>query len=423
MKEYMRKIIATVAAFAVVVATAAAPAFATTQTTILNSGDNAVVTTTSSTTTNVNTSVSNDASITQVSSINQNGGGNVIDGNIAVGSLCNPCAPVSGGVGLQVGSNTATVNQSASDINNNVVGVSVDANSQANNGTNLVNTGNNVLVVTNDSVTTNVNTSAVNRARIGEFSSINQNGGNNVVTDNIGSPILAVTGGNSASVNQNVSGVNENVVGVAIHAPTSTGQVGCLVCAPCLGGTCSNITNTGDKLTFVGTSSTNTNVNTYTSNYLSLWQKSKINQNLGFNVLADNIGGGALGIGSNVAGVTQGLSNANNNMVGVSVGSSLPMGGTLSTIVNTGFAPLIVTSSTDNTNANTAALNTLWGFQAQWTNSNNGFNVLVDNIGGTLTLVGGNAGGTAQGMSGVNNNAALIGNNSLSLLALLVLLL
>ena len=418
----MRKSIATFATFALLAVSTVGPVLAATDTNVVNSGDGVVVSTSSTTNTNVNTSVSNSAVVIQNSEVNQNSGFNVLDGNISING-CNPCGVTGGGVGLQVGGNSATVNQSATDINSNVVGVSVDAGSQASNLTGVTNTGNGVTVVTNDTANTNVNTSATNRAFVYQGNEINQNSGFNVLTDNIGSPILAIIGGNTTTVGQSVDGLNSNVVGVAIHAPTSTAGVGCMLCGPCTANVCTGITNTGDGLLVVTSATTNMNINTSASNWLFSKQKSYTNQNSGFNVLDGNIGGGSLGVGGNLAGTTQILGDANSNAIGVSVGSdTLPLGGTMANIINTGNGLVAVTVSTDNNNTNTAAVNALFGFQAQVTSSNSGFNILVNNIGGGVSVAGGNAGGNTQTLSG-NSNAALIGSNPLSLLALLMLLL
>lgn len=419
----MRKLIAITAAFAMAFTTVMAPVQAATDTTVLNSGDNVNVNASSSTNTTVNTTVVNTAVVSQNSVVNNDSGHNVLDGNISLSNNCNPCGPqLGGGVALQTGSNTAAVNQSATGINSNVVGVSVDANSQASDRTDVVNTGDKVNVTTSDTVNTTVNTTALNFAKVSQNSFVSNNSGWNVINDNIGSPIGAVTGNNGAVVNQNVSDLNSNVVGVAIHAPTSTADEGCMVCAPCLSGNCTNVTNTGDNLRVKTRSTTTTNVNTTAVNTLWSSQNSLISNNSGFNFLSDNIGGGLLATGSNGAAVAQNVS-GNANAIGVAVGSVMPMGGSvMANIVNTGANLTSNSTANDTTNVNTTALNTLFGWQAQFSNSTSGFNLLVNNIGGGMGVTGGNVGGTGQTLSG-NNNAAVIGSNSLTLLALMSMLL
>lgn len=421
----MRKILAITAALAVLSTSLfSGVASAATDTSLLNSGDKVNVSASSNTTTNVDTTTVNTAVVTQNSVVSNNSGNNVLSDNISLSNPCNPCGAVTGGgVGHSTGSNTAVVNQTATGINQNVVGVSVDANSQANNATGVVNTGNGVNVKTNDTVNTTVNTTAVNSAFVGQNSLVSNNSGLNVVDGNIGGTVAAVTGNNGAVVNQNVSDLNSNVVAVAIKAPTSTAGTDCMVCGvPCVSGTCTDITNTGDNLTVNAKSTTNTNVTTLALNTLWSTQNSAVSNNSGLNWMTDNIGGGALATGSNGAAVAQGVS-GNSNVLGVMVGSVMPMGGSnLTNIVNTGASLTSNTTANDTTNANTTALNTLFGFQAQFSNGNSGFNLVAENIGGGVGFTGANAGGTTQALSG-NNNAAVIGSDSLTLLAMMAMLL
>ena len=212
--------------------------------------------------------------------------------------------------------------------------------------------------------------------------------------------------------------VNHNTTLVEIVPTTSTAQLGgCLTCGmPCLGGNCTDVVNTGNKLTVNSVAVTNNTVNVTNTNRLFAMQTTRQNNNTGFNLSADNIYGAGILTGSAVSGSAQAVS-GNENATGVSLGAiGMPLGNTnLLSVLNSGANLTTNAMAVQNTGVNTTNLNTQFGFQATWTNSNSGANFSVNNIGGSLTATGGTGAGTTQGLGG-NSNLTLIGGMNLLVL-------
>ncbi len=407
----MRKAIAITSIFALMMGYAVVPASfaADNDTTIVNSGDNSDVTTSVTENTKVTVKNMNIANISQESMSVNNTGNNTANGNIAFPDVCgNPC--LSGGTGITTG-NAASTNTMAVDANTNTTLVDLPSSGTSTSSTNVVNTGDDLDVDTASTTNTTVEVRNTNFANVFQSSVSMNNTGWNQANGNIGD--TGIVTGAAGSVNDMSAHVNANTTAISVGSgtvyPGGSSFADCPECIPtCDGaGNCSTIVNSGDGLDVTTRTTTNTRVEVNNFNMLNAWQMASALNNSGWNRSNDNIYGASIATGN--AGSTTGMSiDANRNQTGVVLDESMPLG-TLSfmTLKSGDKADLDSTANT-NTTVSELGMNFLCLDQQNMSWSSSGWNVSVENIGGTGTSTGHTGGASNMNATG-NNNTTLVG--------------
>ncbi|MEN9327603.1 MAG: hypothetical protein RI947_411 [Candidatus Parcubacteria bacterium] len=265
----------------------------------------------------------------------------------------------------------------------------------ADNGTAVINSGDNASVTSSTNQTSHVAVSNSNTAFTTQSVNADANSGGNTANSNIG---LNGGGGTILTGAANIGaqmGVNANHNVTSVSGATSPAS--------------SNVTdvvNTGDNAHVNTTANTSNVVQVDNSNVAAVEQAFKAKANSGLNVANKNIGGGTIGTGGANIGATMGTDvNHNTTSVGGFGGLSGLSNGLVNgtSITNTGDHSTVHSSANSNSTVGVSNYNHALVNQGFFGASNTGKNAANSNIGGGLIGTGAANVGATMGVSANSN--------------------
>ncbi len=265
----------------------------------------------------------------------------------------------------------------------------------ADNGTAVINSGDNASVTSSTNQTSNVAVSNSNTAFTTQSVNADANSGGNTANSNIG---LNGGGGTILTGAANIGaqmGVNANHNVTSVSGATSPAS--------------SNVTdvvNTGDNAHVNTTANTANVVQVDSSNVAAVEQAFKARANSGLNHASNNIGGGTIGTGGANIGATMGVDvNHNTTSVGgfggLSGFATSPMNDT--SITNTGDHSTVHSAANSSSTVGVSNHNKAFVDQLVFGTANTGKNKANSNIGGGLIGTGAANVGATMGVSANTN--------------------